>query len=163
VKTIPLTQGKVALVDDSDYEFLSARKWYYKEGYAACNTPGTYNRKTIRMHRLLMSPGVGQQVDHINGDMLDNRRENLRICTPTQNAANKRLSISNKTGYKGIRKRQSGRWEARIDARSTLGYFDTAEEAALAYDARARERFGAFAALNFPGPGEQAAWRVVRT
>lgn len=87
-------------------------------------------------------------VDHRNGDGLDNRRANLRPATAAQNAANQQLSIANTTGYKGVSLYRNGRFRASIQRRH-LGYFDTAADAARAYDAAALDLFGDFAHLNF--------------
>ena len=91
-------------------------------------------------------------VDHINHDPLDNHRHNLRLATRSQNAANVGPYANNTSGYKGVDFNQ-GKWRARITQhgkRHFLGTFDTAEEAARAYDSKALELFGEFASLNFP-------------
>lgn len=119
MREIPLTQGKVALVDEDDYLVLSLVKWNYTSwGYAAKNLPRepiTRKQKKMYMHRIIISCPKGMEVDHINGDKLDNRKQNLRICTTAQNAINKSLSRRNKVGVKGvywIKKEQ--RWTAYI-------------------------------------------------
>jgi hypothetical protein len=104
------------------------------------------------MHRLIARPPSHLEVDHRNGDSLDNRRKNLRICTRSENQWNRLPSSRNRTGYKGVKRQtKSPRWMARITVRWReiyLGTFDTPEEAARAYDASARHFFGPFARLN---------------
>lgn len=110
--------------------------------------------KYVSLHRLLMQPSQREEVDHINGNTLDNRRSNLRVCTPSQNRQNQRRRDDTISGFKGVALcRVTGRWKAQIkvDGRSFhLGMFKQARDAARAYDEAARERFGEFARLNFP-------------
>lgn len=156
-KEIVLTNGKVALVDDEDFDKLNAVKWYYrKEGYAVGNLPspekGMYPK--VLMHRYIMDAQKGQQIDHINGDKLDNRKENLRVANASTNKANCGLRKSNTSGYKGVSKatgKRNKQWTAEIKVnykRKNLGYFYTPEEAAEAYNKAAIEAFGEFAKLN---------------
>lgn len=93
MKIIQLTQGKVAIVDDEDFNAVSCLKWtfkrnkgYHEKGYAACfhNTPGG-KTVCILMHRFILNPPKKLMIDHINGDGLDNRRANLRVCTQQEN------------------------------------------------------------------------------
>jgi hypothetical protein len=102
-KCIPLSQGKVALVDDADFDRLSAYQWFLSgTGYAVGFLPGDGGKFRLEyMHRLIMQAAEGQLVDHINGDSLDNRQTNLRFVTPRQNLQNKRLSSLSLTGLKG--------------------------------------------------------------
>ena len=153
-KIIPLTQGKVAIVDDADFEWLNQWKWNFNGRYV-CRSVGLFLHRTkIRIHRQIMSAPADMQVDHINGNPLDNRRENLRICTPAQNTCNRKAVVNSKSGYKGVTKKNSSRkWipEIRKDGKKLyLGSYDTPEEAAKAYDKAAKEIFGEFAKLNFP-------------
>jgi len=154
MKEIQLSQGKVALVDDEDFERLSQWGWHYHIGYAARMSPRprVKGKSTIiYMHRLIMNTPDGMQVDHINGEGLDNRRENLRNCTNTENQHNQKLSKKSTTGFKGVRKRER-RFEAqiRVDGKDLyLGMYATPEEAARAYDNAAVKYFGEFSKVNF--------------
>src|SRR5208282_1349052 len=114
VPLIPINSGKVALVDDADYELVSCFKW------RAVRVTGGREYAETRlerggsgparefMHRLIMEAGPSEQVDHRNGDGLDNRRQNLRSTTHALNQANRRVVLS-QSGYKGVTKR-AGRW-----------------------------------------------------
>lgn len=160
MKEIPLTQGMVALVDDEDYELVSQYRWQALRGrrtfYAQAKTPRRDGRQTsMSMHRLILGlMGGTLHADHINGDGLDNRRNNLRPATRTQNARNRRLDYNSVSGFKGVTAGRSGRgWQARIRVGNTLlhlGTFDTPQQAARTYDSKARDLFGEFAWLNFP-------------
>lgn len=89
------------------------------------------------LHRVVTGAPKGSQVDHINGDRTDNRKSNLRVCTNTQNNWNKKKTIRNKSGYKGVYENIAGKWIAQITVGGTtkhLGTFDTAQEAGRAYD-----------------------------
>lgn len=152
VTKITLTKGKYALVDSEDLEKLSKYKWHYNlRGYAVTN-PGTRKEKElILMHRLINNTPVGMQTDHINGNKLDNRKENLRTATSMQNIWNKPKQSNNTSGYKGVSKvKSSGKWEMQIRAgkQRISRRFKTKEEAALAYNKYALELHGEFACLN---------------
>lgn len=158
MKTIDLTQGHVALVDDGDYPLVRRLKWYAakrgKTWYAACNSKNADGSPTlIYMHRVIVGATPDQQVDHRDGNGLNNQRQNIRFCTNAGNQANSRPH--NRRGWpKGVRwKGEKNKWQARIvmDGRERhLGYFDTPEEASAAYDAAAKVAFGEFARLNAP-------------
>jgi hypothetical protein len=152
MRTILLTQGKSAIVDDADYGYVSEVKWHAAKNvvagkehwYAAAKIGG----RTVRLHQYIMRPPAGMMVDHRNGNGLDNRRENLRVCTNQQNSANRAPRRDNPTGYKGV-KFMGRRWRAQI-GRTVLGLFDTPEAAAKAYDSAASSLYGEFARLNLP-------------
>jgi hypothetical protein len=159
LKEIKLTNGKTATIDDEDYEKVSKVNWYYrKEGYAVGNLPspekGVYPK--VLMHRYIVDAPKGTQVDHINGNKLDNRKDNLRIANASTNKANCGVRSTNTSGYKGVvfvkaRKHLDKVWAAQIkvDYKTIgLGYFETKEEAAEAYNKAAVKYFGEFALLN---------------
>lgn len=164
VKEIPLSGGHAALVDDADFDRLSDMGTWRSESdgrthYALHSYRVNGASRRVRMHRLIL--GLGKKfplVDHINGNELDNRRSNLRISDNHGNARNRRIGITNTTGFKGVQPNRyckaTGRpWLAVVKANGKahwMGPFDTREEAALAYDTKARELHGEFAHLNFP-------------
>lgn len=160
MKLIPLTKGFNAIVDDCDYDELMKYKWFAdvrgRGVYAKRHRSVSEGEKpgNIYMHRQ-MFPDLTSKicVDHINRNPLDNRRENIRICTVAENSRNSISWRENKSGYKGIMERPSGRFGSYISFNYKsicIGTFDTIEQAALAYDQKAKELFGEFAKLNFP-------------
>ena len=162
MKEILLSRGKVALVDDEDFEWLNQWKWSlsqlgtnrkYRSIYYAHRTQWYKNgvQRDISMHRLILDAPKGLEVDHIDGNGLNNQRSNLRLCTRTQNARNARRRKNGSSRFKGVCKTREGRWNARIYAngkRANLGVFKNEADAARAYDAAAAEAFGEFARLN---------------
>lgn len=152
VKEIPLTRGRIAIVDDFDYHWLSQVKWHFlTRGYAGHVRGGRKNKEHILMHRLILLAPDTCTVDHINHDTLDNRRSNLRLATQSQQNANRR-KISGSSKYKGVYPRRDGlKWCAQLGAfgaKTYLGSFNTEEEAALVYNNAAIVAFGEFALLN---------------
>jgi len=152
---IPLTRGYVARVDPEDFERVAVFRWHATDRggiYAARNIRVDGHPTKVSMHRFIMAAGSGFVVDHINGDTLDNRKANLRVCTQRQNCRNQRPPRSNSSGFKGVSfDRDSGKWKAYIRHNGrlhNLGRHATAEEAAQAYNVAARERFGEFAEVN---------------
>jgi len=138
----------IAIVDDEDYELVAAHRWRVNHnGYVV----SCANEK-VRMHRLILIDSEGSEIDHINGNKLDNRRENLRLATRHQNMRNRGPLSTNKTGYKGVSKFRSG-FRATISVNKKfkhIGVFSSPEDAAKAYDETAKILFGEFAWLNFP-------------
>jgi hypothetical protein len=152
VRKIELTQGRVALVDDCDFDWLSQWNWYFANGYAVRGERHPEGKsQMILMHRVIMNAPDGMHVDHINGDGLDNRRSsNLRLCNHSQNQANRGPSSNSRSGIKGVWWHHQ-KWQAaiKIDGRTIhLGYFDHAADAAAAYDQAAIKYHGEFAQLN---------------
>ncbi len=138
MKKIALTQGKFALVDDKDFEWLNQWKWCYDGGYAKRGIWDKDKRRVRQqfMARLVMGNPDGF-VDHVSGNTLDNTRINLRVVSPIENAINRKTRVDNKSGQKGVHYRwQYGLWQARISRggiRVSLGHFKTKEEAIRAY------------------------------
>lgn len=161
VKGIPLTQGKVALVDDEDYDKINQFKWSahkMRNSYYASRSdrgPRSKRRKTILMHRSILNPKSNEDIDHKNSNGLDNRRCNIRIVTQSQNSMNvRRLSKYTSSKYKGVCWRDDSKnWRVRISLNGKmyyLGSFINEEDAARIYDEAAKKYFGEFARLNFP-------------
>ena len=151
MKHIELTKGKVALVDDQDYERVNRHGWsLHSAGYAAC----TIKYKAVLLHNFVNPPPEGLRNDHINQDKLDNRKSNLRFVTCAQNQYNRGLPKNNTTGYKGVAfNKQIQKYVAQIRVNGKLRYlgcFPQPEEAAKAYDNAALELVGSICVLNFP-------------
>jgi hypothetical protein len=159
MKQITLTQNKVALVDDEDYEYLIQWKWCADKGhntwYAVRNNFINKVKFKIYMHRVILQNAT--EVDHEDGNGLNNQRYNIRDSTRIQNSYNQNKRVDNTSNYKGvilkIDKFRTKPWLARIFVNKQqicLGYYATAVEAAMAYDQAAKELHGKFARLNFP-------------
>lgn len=158
MEQIPLTQGKYALIDDEDFELVSKHKWCAlhrpnNRYYAVTAIKKDNKWTTLRMHRLIMNAQKEQQIDHRNGNGLDNLRSNLRICTMQENFRNAKLRINCSSKYKGVsRYKPMNKWRVAITLNYKyihLGYFDSEVEAARCYDTKAKELFGEFARTNF--------------
>jgi hypothetical protein len=153
--SILLANGSAALIDVEDFDILARWRWRLNEwGYA--RTGGTRSLIATTMHRLLMREPDGMTVDHINGNKLDNRKSNLRVCTSSENYRNRRKQSGQFTSrYKGVHwDSKNKKWSARIQRNGKsyrLGYFNTELEAALAYNEAAPDYHGQFANLNIIG------------
>lgn len=156
--SLPLPGGDIAVIDESDIEAASGYNWYLSDsgrGKRYVRSRKSRTNSPIYLHRLILPGADGRHVDHVNGDTLDNRRENLRVASHTENTRNSSVPRNNTSGFKGVSKATwvTGRWRAtiRIDGKQAfLGVFDTPEEAAIAYDEAAKNHYGEFAHLNFP-------------
>ena len=155
VRYIPLTQGGFAIVDAEDYDRLAKYKWYRRQDgntFYAFRHHGWKGRKII-MHRGIMRAPKGLIVDHIDGNGLNNRKSNLRLCSATENARNRRPVANCHSRYKGVTwDKNQKKWQVRISDSGKciyLGRFDNEMEAAIAYDRKAEQLFAEFAYLNF--------------
>lgn len=151
-KAIPLTRGFFAIVDKCDYDFLNQWKWCCAlNGYAVRSVKINGVRKILLMHRFINNTPHGLQTDHINGNKLDNRKENLRTCAVRENACNK-SPRGGKSKFKGVAwHKKTNRWRAYINITNKqifLGLFLSEIDAAKAYDAAAVKHHGEFARLN---------------
>jgi hypothetical protein len=157
MKEIQLTQGKVALVDDEDFEYLNQFRWFsnnmngkfYVGRYI---TVSKYKQIRISMHRFIMKPEKGMVIDHLDRNPLNNQKNNLRICTHSDNMRNCKISIKNTSGYKGVsfvKKNNTYKSAIKFNKRTIyLGYYIDPIDAARAYNTAAIKYFGEFAHLN---------------
>lgn len=168
MREIPITKGYVAIVDDADYGWLTEYKWQalvnvkrnVTHVYAIRSVKTARGRGVLMMHRAILPPPPGMLIDHINFSGLDNRRENLRVCTPSQNTARKRL-VNNSYGLRGIEYRGGPRpWHGIVikdGQRHYTDYVATPAEAVTARDALMIQLHGEFAITqaelekNLPG------------
>lgn len=161
---IPVKGGFVALVDDADYDLVKGMHWYVTYSYKKrikgrmrallCDLLHSHplwpRYRRVAMHRLIMG-FPDSLVDHKNGDIFDNRRDNLRPATSAQNAWNSKLRSNNTSGIKGAHRQQNGKYSSRIEhkrKRTYLGVYATPEEAGAAYRAAALKLHGEFARLK---------------
>ena len=158
MKRIPLTQGKSALVDDEDFDHVNQWKWCARKShnsYYAIRTAylggGRKNQKikTVYLHRLIIGAKRGEEIDHRNGDSLDNQKNNLRRCTHAQNMQNMKRQIGKTSEHKGVSwYKPTQKWIAKIvhgGEQIHLGYFVAESDAAKAYNEAAKKYFGEFA------------------
>jgi hypothetical protein len=159
---IELTKGYVAAVDSIDYERVSEHKWYAKVRTRIDGTFAVYairavckeggGNTTQGMHRFILNTPSGMETDHINGNGLDNRRTNLRVCTCSENQRNQRPQEGKSSKFKGVTwGKRKGMWRAQINSSlgyRDLGYFSEETAAAQAYDTEAVRIYGEFARPN---------------
>jgi hypothetical protein len=160
-----MKNGETIRVDKEDYLKYGGMSWHMARGYAVHTVTkqdseywGLPIKSSVSLHRAIMGllhADKSRMVDHINHDRLDNRRQNLRECTASENARNMKETGNRSAGYKGVHRKTGNRrkpWEARITIRPgktvSLGHYATAEEAARAYNEAAEKYFGEFACLN---------------
>lgn len=149
------------IFDNTDIDFINSHVWYYNNrGYIYTRENG----KNILLHRLILNAEEDQEVDHQNGDKLDNRRFNLRIVSSQENSFNQTLRSDNSTGWKGvsfsIRDRKYRANICKGGKNYSLGYYDTAIEAAMAYNKAAKRLFGEYACLN--PIGDTVGYRTIK-
>lgn len=156
---VPLTQGYESIIDAADVPLVEGRNWYahirlasngsIRTVYAMTNTSlGSGKKTAVLLHRVIMSPPDGMEVDHIDGSGLNNRRSNLRNATDGENMHNQRIHCNNTSGFKGVSWDASrNKWQAKISVnRRTvhLGRFGTADAARDAYDEASERYHGSF-------------------
>lgn len=159
IRLIPLTKGQVAIVDAADFDWLNQWNWTAMwssdtKSYYAYRKDG---ERSILMHRVIIGEHH-KETDHKNRNTLDNRRENIRPCSSSENLANRGLQKNNHSGYRGVSWSASAqKFMAMISVNGSgiyLGLFATAQEAALAYNAAATKYYGEFASLNHVTNGQ---------
>lgn len=158
MKKIQLTRGMVAIVDDEDFESLNQRKWFAannRGNFCACRVMRTqFQEHKIKMCNVIMNVPEGMVVNYKDGNRMNNRKENLRVCTKSQAQQNQKPQQRNKSSeYKGVsRLKNRGKWMAYIKVNGNdvyLGVYKQEIDAALAYDEAAEKYFGEFARPNF--------------
>lgn len=156
VAEIKLTQGMVAIVDIEDYEYVSKFNWGASHNgwgvWYAVRRPPKGERGRIRLHRFILNAPDDMFVDHINGNGLDCRKSNLRLCTNAENGRNSKIPITNLSGYKGVCwHKATQKWIVQINVngkRTHIGLFENKLDAAIAYNDAAVRYYGEFAKLN---------------
>jgi len=153
MRRVKLTQGKFAIVDDQDFEYINQWNWcLHNDGSAKRAILIGGKHKTILMHRIVNETPDNLETDHINHDRLDNRRANLRNVFHKQNCLNRHSYKNSSSKYTGVSYRKAGgKWRATIKINGKyqhIGVFENEIEAAKAYDRRAIENFGQYACVN---------------
>lgn len=140
-----------ALVDFDDFKRVNKFVWYLNGEYPSRKQTVNGKIKVIRLHRFIL--GKDTLIDHINNNPLDNRKDNLRVCTFQENTFNQKKAVNNTSGYKGVWfSKQRNKWTStvrRSGERFYLGYFNDPLSCARAYDLKAKELFGDYAKTNF--------------
>lgn len=155
---IKLKNNHILLIDEEDWQKVNHLKWTahkrpHDNCYYALTTDYSSGKPKLQLiHRLIMNAPKNMTVDHINGNGLDNRRNNLRLATRKENARNQKLNKKSTTGFKGVsfhKRDKKYTAQIKLDKLMHLGYFENPIEAAIAYDTAAKKYFGEFANLNF--------------
>jgi len=148
MKEIILTKGYKAIIDDEDFEYVNQKKWYVNIKRHGCYAATMLNGKHFGMHNFIMNPDIGLEVDHVNGNGLDNRKSNLRVCTRSQNIMNTKTRIDASSGKRGVYfKKERGRWVAQIvidGIRKYLGSHLKKEDAITAREEAEKKLFGEY-------------------
>lgn len=155
MKKISLTQNLIACVSNKDYPRVSKYCWHADRRKNMVYARGYVNGQHVYLHRFILGISDDKEVDHKDGDGLNCKRRNLRVCTVAQNQQAFQYKRRNATSkFRGVHwVKRISRWMASINPKGKtiyLGYFENEIEAALAYDAAAKKRFGGFVHLNFP-------------
>lgn len=159
---IPLTRGMFAKIDATDVDRVCAFSWRAAWSGTAWYATASVDGQYTYMHRFIAGATKGSLWDHDNGDTLDNRRENIRPATPRESVGNTKKRKDNTSGYRGVAwHKRANKWVARINRDGLtchIGLFESAENAARAYDKAATEWFGVeFARLNFSDDEKRVA------
>jgi len=158
MKNIIFSNGKQALIDDKNFEKINQYKWTYFKAesgkeYARREKKINGERIIYLMHRVILNAPSNKEIDHINGNGLDNRESNLRVCSHLENMRNRKLHKNNTSGFKGVSLyRRNRKWRSEINVNKktiVLGSFNSVIDAAKAYDAAAKIYFNRFAKYNF--------------
>jgi hypothetical protein len=151
-----------ALIDATDFEAIRDKHVWVVERRRTCYVQVQLSDRKDYLHRMLLNAPPKVPVDHDNHNGLDNRRANIQVSTPRRNSLNAQLRRDNRSGFRGVTWDSTReKWRVEI-AGSGIGRFDDVVEAAHAYDAAARARYGAFAQVNFPRVGERGVDGFVR-
>ncbi len=147
MRTIILHRGEECLVSDNDFKKLSRYRWYRQtNGYVARYAGRGRGFSPVRMHREILGAKNGDVCDHKNGNRLDNRRSNIRVCSFSENTYNRSPSVRNKSGYVGVHyDKARGKWQARIHIKNKtiiLGRFENKEEAVQARKKAEKKYYG---------------------
>lgn len=152
MKIIKLTRGKETWIDDCDYERISRHQWHAQKDYNTWYAKTYIEGKIVLLHRFILNPPDNVEIDHRDGNALDNRRFNIRECSHSENMHNQRPQVNKSSRYKGVSWDKSrSKWYAQIRINSkqkSLGHFSDENEAAKVYNEAAKKLFGQFAYIN---------------